>query len=67
MPSKYYFLTDFVNRDQFFQLRIDFEKHREFTGRSTDTWGPGELEKFALEQGIISQEEYKKIVNSILM
>ena len=67
MPSKYYFLTDFVSRDQFVQLRIDFQKHREFAGKSLDTWGPGELEKFALEKEMISQEEYKKIVNSILM
>lgn len=67
MPNKYYFLTDFITRDQFMQLRQDFEKLRESNGQHSDNWGPGELEKYALETGIITMDQYEKITQSVLM
>lgn len=67
MPSKYYFLTDFIDRDAFFKLKEDFEKHRELSGKHSDIWGPGELEKFALDKGFITPEQYQKITRSVFM
>ncbi len=67
MPNKYYFLTDFINREQFMHLRNNFEKHRESNGRIPDKWSPGELEKYAFDCGIITTDQYKKISESTLM
>ena len=67
MSNKYYFLTDFINREQFMQLRNKFEKHRESSGRIPDRWCPGELEKYAFDCGIITTDQYRKISETTLM
>ncbi len=67
MQSKYFFLTDFINREAFIRLRQDFEKYRETQGKHSFNWGPGELEKYALEKGLITRDQYKKITQSTLM
>lgn len=67
MSNKYYFLTDFINKEQFMQLKGQFEKHRESIGSLADMWSPGELEKYALDCGLITAEQYQKIVKATLM
>lgn len=67
MSDKYYFLVDFLNRNELEKLTEDFEQYRKSIGKWTGSWTPGDLEKFALEKGFITQEQYKKIIKSTLM
>lgn len=67
MPNKYYFLTDFIDRDSFLKLRDDFERFREAQGKHSTSWGPGELEKYAFEKGLINSDQYRRITDSTLM
>lgn len=61
MENKYYYLADFMSREELSQLRKNYEKFREEAGKYSFSWLPGELEKYAFEKGIITSEQYKKI------